>query len=356
VIGRRKPILSLQTRSSTPGIPDDWWPDFIPPLDDNSFIQDQHITVAEIVEPGGEGSYRQVFTALAPPPVAEQVLASPGSIGFEVSATGPHPSVSAGSEPLGYEPRFFIFGGEAAPDGLEPLVVSWTSANVTLLRLDQGFLMTYALLPRVIGSGRGEIEEHWDDSETPQTDIVVSVPRSVYEIPQASPAWIRVRKEYIRDYAFLRDRCLLHVVYGHGEGIVSGDTLRALEAARHAEILRPGTKLTVVLKNPTGLVHVRYWAVRLLAEPHGSPISAERWDYGALEWPGIAGPVTDRRGFHPMEFVYVRDEVLEEYEGRANEGFRVGPETGAVSYAGQWAVGHIDRIGRDLLQLEIRKK
>jgi hypothetical protein len=56
-----------------------------------------------------------------------------------------------------------------------------------------------------------------------------------------------------------------------------------------------------------------------------------------------------------MDFVYVRDEVLGAYEGRADEDFRVHPESGAVSYRGQWAVVYIDRIGRDLLRLEVRK-
>lgn len=51
--------------------------------------------------------------------------------------------------------------------------------------------------------------------------------------------------------------------------------------------------------------------------------------------------------------VYVKDEVLKAYEGR--EGFQVFPESGGVKFGGQWSVGHTARVGRDIIQVEVRK-
>ena len=337
------------------GLPDDWWPDFIPALGDAQFTHGEYVTVAEKFQPSGRGSYRQVFTALAPSPVAATILSTPGSIGYEVSATGPHISLANGADSPGYQPRFWIFGGEAAPDGLEPLVVSWTSANTTVLRIDQGFVMTYGLVPRVIRHPDGQIDEHWDDNEEPRSDIIVSRPLSTYDFSGTTHSWVRVHREFLEDYAFLRDRCLLQVVYGHADGAVSGEHLDALRESKSVQLLQPGRDVVVHLKDDTGRVHVRYWAVRQIIEPTAPTITAGGWDYGELRWPGLDAPITDPHRMPLMDFVYVGDEVLGAYEGRAADGFRIHPESGAVSYRSQWAVSDINRIGRDLLRLEVRK-
>jgi hypothetical protein len=51
--------------------------------------------------------------------------------------------------------------------------------------------------------------------------------------------------------------------------------------------------------------------------------------------------------------VYVDDRVLGNYEGRAE--FDVHPESGSVRFGTQWAVGFCERIGRDLIRLELKK-
>ncbi len=51
--------------------------------------------------------------------------------------------------------------------------------------------------------------------------------------------------------------------------------------------------------------------------------------------------------------MYVADAVLGAYEGKAE--FQVFPESGAISFGNQWGVGNSDRIGRDLIRLELGK-
>ena len=60
------------------------------------------------------------------------------------------------------------------PKGLEPLVVSWKMANHFVLWPDQGFLMTYGLVPRLVQTESGIPELRWDDLSAPCRDIVVS--------------------------------------------------------------------------------------------------------------------------------------------------------------------------------------
>lgn len=53
------------------------------------------------------------------------------------------------------------------------------------------------------------------------------------------------------------------------------------------------------------------------------------------------------------DYVYVDDAVLAPYEGKPD--FRINPETGSVSFGGQWSVGFCDRIGRSTIRLELKK-
>src|SRR5439155_5444411 len=114
-------------------------------------------------------SYRHLLAALVPVDLLDAVLQAPGGIGHDVSASGPHPSPFGGA--WDYSPRFWVFGGEQVPEGLEPLAVSWRSGSHFVLLPDQGFLMTYGLVPRVVSTSKDYLV-HWDDAEAPHADVV----------------------------------------------------------------------------------------------------------------------------------------------------------------------------------------
>ena len=94
----------------------------------------------------------------------ETLLKNPGGIGHEITTSGPHPSPSKGS--FVYKPEFSIWSGGYVSEGFEPLVVAWTTGNRTVLLPDQGFLMTYGLVPRTVKSKHGDAI-HWDDLQRP---------------------------------------------------------------------------------------------------------------------------------------------------------------------------------------------
>ena len=129
-------------------LPDDWRPEwFQDPLTENPLSEDS-VVVAEIAPTTNVYKHsRQLFTALVPPEKLRAVLSQPGGIGYDVRASGPHPADYRGE--WDYTPRFWIEAGEVMPMCLEPLVVSWNVANHFVLWPDQGFLMTYGLVPRL---------------------------------------------------------------------------------------------------------------------------------------------------------------------------------------------------------------
>lgn len=294
--------------------------------------------------------YRQVFTALVPRDKFDAILGSPGGIGFEVSTSGPHPVDSSGA--WGYVPRFWIVGNEAVPEGLEPLVVSWRSGNHYVLWPDQGFLMTYGLIPRLAGS-----IVHWDDLEAPRSDVALAAPVSTYDFPGYTLASVKIARDFLQDYATIRDRALVQVYYVQRTGPLTDELRGQFDDAQIVEFRLKGRLLDLRLlpHEDEKRVLAQVWGVRSLLTPGPAPISAGRWDYGALRWPGFLEPIShdDAMKLGPLDVAYVRDSVLGVYEGRAE--YSIHPESGAVSYGNQWSVSWTRRVDRDLIAVELKK-
>lgn len=103
------------------------------------------------------------------------------------------------------------------------------------------------------------------------------------------------------------------------------------------------------------IVAAQVWGARVIASPGPLPISENALEKKGLIWPGFKEPVTDAKAMQMSvaDLVYVKDTVLGAYEGRPE--FRVNPESGSVTFGTQWSVGFCDRVGRDLIRLELKK-
>src|SRR5262245_50404854 len=174
-----------------------------------------HVVVAEISKPWGDESYRHLYTALAPPERVAELLARPGGIGHEVTTTGPHPSSFRGS--FDYEPGFSIWAAEIVPEGLEPLIVAWQAGGRTILVPDQGFLMTYGLIPRSVQSATGDLI-HWDDIARHRQYVVIAKMVSKDSFELQSEARVAIDREYLQDYATVRNCSLIQVFYASNDG------------------------------------------------------------------------------------------------------------------------------------------
>jgi hypothetical protein len=334
-------------------IDDEYWPHPLRHIPYENPIATKHVVVAEISKPWGVESYRHIYTALAPPERVQELLSHPGGIGHNVTTTGPHPSPYRGS--FHYEPGFSIWAGEVVPEGLEPLVIAWEAGGRTILVPDQGFLMTYGLVPRSVQSAIGDLI-HWDDVTRPQHDVVIAKMVSEYFFELKSEARVSIDLDYLRDYATVRNRSLIHVFYASNVGPAKAEDRYILAGNVSQEFKLKGRLVDLrIAPQSKSQVLAQVWGVRRLLDPLYSPVTEGRWDYGRLVWPGIEGEVTlegaRRLG---LKYVYVKDEVLKYYEDYPEKYF-ISPESGSVSYGGQWSVSYCRRVMRDLIQLEIKK-
>lgn len=284
-------------------VPDDWWPELLRPISSERPLAQEQVLVAEVGHPWGQRSYRHLYSVLAPAEKLLRLLEHPGGIGHEISATGPHPYISSPREGDIYTPRFWVDAADIAPEGLEPLIVSWSSANRTFIAPDQGFLMTYGLIPRIVSTETGP-ELHWDDPSVPRHDVVISHSVSVYDFPAYTRAFVTIHRDYLQDYATIRDCHIIQVYYAERWGDPSPNIVSLLAGREAREFVLPGRLIEIrILPNSLPSHLAKVWGTRVLVEPSVSPVIAGRWQYGELVWPGIQEPVTNERALPAIMLV-----------------------------------------------------
>jgi hypothetical protein len=333
---------------------DGYWPDPLQPIPNENPLATREVVVAEISTPWGPNSYRQLYTALAPNERVDELLHRPGGIGHEVSSTGPHPMPYRGS--FDYQPRFWIWAGDIISEELEPLVVAWNAGGRTVMVPDQGFLMTYGLIPRAMKTATGDCV-HWDDLEKPRHSVVIAeMVSEFYYLEQKSIARVTIDREYLQDYATVRNCSLIQVYYASNQGTLKPQDSDVLAGKRAQEFKLPGrlVDIQMLLLSPSDVI-AQVWGVRRLLDPGDSPVIQGRWDYGNLVWPGVEGEVTfERAKSFRSECAYIRDDVLGAYEEYPDR-YSIYPEHGSVAYRGQWSVSYCRRVSRDLVKVEIKK-
>lgn len=326
----------------------DRWPQVFDSLKSRLTENGTHVTIAESwEEQKAIGLCARTLTCGLVREAEYEATTGEQDLGHDVQSSGPFPYPRDDE----YVPRFWIFGTAAIPDHIEPLVPSWESNNQTVQQPDLGLLMTYGLMPRTEGDGT----IHWDEPARPIHDVLTVKPVSRYEHFSETLSNVVIRRDYLQDYASLRQRSVVCVFYERW--IVQNDqrarTLLAGEAYRDWRFRDAYIRVQTIHGNESK-VHIDIWGHRLLLRPGPLPISEDANRFGELSWPGVPEPITDTnwRG-QGMTMVCVKDEVLGRFEGRAE--YQIHPETGAVSYGHQWSVGFCERINRDLVRLEVRK-
>ncbi|WP_315767587.1 MULTISPECIES: hypothetical protein [unclassified Bradyrhizobium] len=330
---------------------ENWWPKPLGHVRDIDPWADADVLVAEIrsFDAAPHTGHRHVFSALIPVAELPEVRKNLARFEYGVERSGPHPSASL-THP--YMPKFWIEVEGPPRRSYEPLVLSWRSHNKTVLQLDPGFAMTYGLVPRHLGNG----ETRWDDPTAPVYDIAsVSAP-SVWEFPSGTPASVTVRRDYLQDYLTLRQMALVQTYWEMRWGRTDGaiETRLAGTEGVNIDLLDRRYALRRSWEDK-GAISAQVWGARVIAEPGSLPISENALERDGLIWPGYAEPVTDAMamGMSVSDVVYVSDAVLGGYEGRSE--FRVNPKHGSVGFGTQWSVGFCDRVGRNLIRLELKK-
>jgi len=266
-------------------IDNDYWPYPLRHLREDNPIAPKHVDVARISKPWGDKSIMNLFTAMAPVKIVNQMLSQRDGIEKYIN--------------------FFPWGISGV--SMEPLVASWKSGSRTILFPDQKFLMEYSLVPRTIKSKQGDLI-HWDDLERPCDNVVKSKTTSEYYGDLLNDGYITIARDYLQDYTTQRNLALIQVYYAMNTDNLVEKDIEILGDKRINKIKLCGRIIDIRLNfHSKERLTAQVWCVRCLYTPGPSPITEGRWEYGDLFWPGIEGPVTEKKlhllGFSPTLFL-----------------------------------------------------
>ncbi len=335
-----------KTLSRMKEIEQNWWPDELIEFSTLDLSKGSTVRVAEISEPFGKDSGFQLYSALVSKDQAAELFNSPFSIGFPIGTSGPHPT----SIPSG-KPWFKFNAGESE---IEPLVVSWEAGGFRVLLPDQGFLMTYGLVPRVLQSEHAD-QVVWDDLAIPEFDIVRSEAKSIYHYKLTKYGFVEVDRTYLQDYSTSRDMVMIQIYYLHCQIEPTEAITSLLGDSQSTETNNNGRWITLRKDIQGSEYECEVWGIHEICSPGPSPIIGDYFTVQPLTWPGIDEPIDDSNYMdHSNDWVYVRDSVLGRYEEHSNL-YTVHPDSGGVSYRNIWSVGYSQRMGRDLIALELKK-
>jgi hypothetical protein len=312
----------------------------------------EYINIAEISEAPWHGfdGYRKVAVALVPLAMVSEVLASTAATGHEVQSHGPLPIVDDDGTP--HRSGFWI-GGIRREDRFEPLVNAWRGSDTDVLVPDNNLLMVFGLVPRHIG----ESQISWDDLHRPVYDVVRTSSVSDHQRPKEhrQRAFVEIRRDYLLEYCRIKHAAAVAFYFEQRWSHDDATLDRALDGRTNEDFHLPGRLLNLQLHrgqaNAPQRQLAQVWGRRIVL-PRGERRVIEV-DDPALVWPDHAGAMTLQRASREHLMAYVSDHVLVDYENRP--AFRIHPNTGGVSYRGQWSVSNCHRIGRNHIALELKK-
>lgn len=326
------------------------WPDIFSDLDRVLDLQEDNVPVYERLQDYPDARKRtRILCAGLLPEGAMGRMPKGDALGFEVRSNCPSEGLASPDEP--FEPHFGIWCIDPSISQIEPMAISWNSFGYVTVVPHPNLLATYGLRTRLF---KGESRQLWDDQERQNLRVVDCIPNCKDDSHEPWHSFVRVSSGYIQDYASLRNR---PISVGFVETqIHKGDHLigELLDGEGQKEIKYENSTLRITrVANGSGsrlYVEIRGW--RYLATPGGYPVSED--ELGELDWPGY-GVVASRprRWRDPMAFVYVRDSVLDNFQ--EEDDYQVNPEVGYVSLDGLWDTSHCCRVGRDMIQIELRK-
>lgn len=326
-----------------------WWPDLLRYMSAEDPWASLNVPVAELesYEDAWTPGDRVRWSALVPMDVMERIGADLAGFSHEPDANGPHPSASAAGT---FSPAFMVrYYSEALGHiDCEPLVLRWEANDQTAMALNPGFAMTYGLMPR-LGSGR----VYWDDVATPQPGIAMVDAVSTYKDMHATTASAVISRAHLQDYLTLRGMALVQVYYEKRSG-PADTTAEKLMSEGYLDLKLPDRHIDV-RRVEDGTILAQIWGARVLAWPGDLPVSTDPLEKEGLLWPGREKPLNRplARHLRPWEGkAYIRDEVLCLYYD--DDAFYINPLTGGMSFGNQWGVGDCRRIGRDLIELDLR--
>jgi hypothetical protein len=310
-----------------------------------------HVIIAENnKEPcNGYKGLRIISTALIPLALVDEVLSSPGGIGYQVKSWGPRPCVNKDEI---YDTSFWIDGRKGCDERFQTIVNAWKYHTHNVMLPDNVMLMTYGLVPRYLNDG----SVCWDDPSGPVYDVLfVKSHVNIGDQKGDSLGFIKMRRDYLEDYCHLKG-CAAVAVYYEERFSADDETFAPMLNGEKGKLLKlPGRELSMSVLNDGYFADApqfsRVWGVRLILKPNHRPITDAQEP--ELIWPGHTESMCYEHAAQEWIYGYVRDEVLLEYESRSE--YKILPEFGGVSYGGWWGTDRTFRIGRHHIKVELKK-
>lgn len=305
----------------------------------------EHITIAELktIDNNGLNETIDINTALVSSSLINKI--KPSQVNPYLHLSGAYYR-----EDYEYKPSFSLdISKSSGLSKAEPLVVSWCSGNHTTFMIDQGFLSTFKLSPRLLKD-----EILWDDLKEPEYDVVKIKPLSKYAFSIHSEAYVKIKKDYLETYLAFRKKVAVQVFTIKRNIAIDEEISTLLKNRKY--FIDESKQFEIRLsrfdhKEDTARLEINGFKVLL----ENSDDNEGEETIAGHYWKGIDGLVTECRARHemPFEYVYVSDKVLAVYE--TDEDYEVKPLSGSVSYRNQWSVTHCERVGKNAIKIEIKK-
>lgn len=234
----------------------------------------------------------------------------------------------------------------------EPLISTWSSGNHIHFAPDQTFPQTYRLNSRLNGD-----LIIWDDLSRPRYNVVENKPTSEYNFPSYSEAFVKIDTEYLVDY-LLRKKKTAVQIFQERRIVPLTDKISSLLGTKEYYIGESKQEEVRLQKHVSkkNLIHVEVNGYRVLFDLNKLKSSfVHQGNEPGHRWKGIDGFITGTkaRNSFPFEYAYVSDEVLGKYE--SDDDYTVYPDSGSVSYRNKWSVSYCERVGRNAIQVELKK-
>jgi hypothetical protein len=239
--------------------------------------------------------------------------------------------------------------------GYDYIVASWGSSLFYTYNLAEKVWMTLGLTPRCIGNEQQSMV--YDDLSLPEFGVATGEVSCQYHCKASRNIRWFMSNEYLRKYLWMRGARGVRQFY-YQATLQDVPQLRDLmKGESFVSLGEPGGWFDGDIREANGGLLLQIWAT--VEAISGDLCPQQTAD--ELTWPGIAGKVTRAIANDIMRderTVYLDDRFLERYEKNKLYGSTPVDFSGgwlcSPSYLGQWSFTGCQRVGRNLIEVELR--
>lgn len=235
------------------------------------------------------------------------------------------------------------------------IVASWGSSLFFTYNLAEKVWMALGLTPRCIGNEHQRVV--YDDLSLPEFGVAEGEVSLQYHFkPSRDVKWF-MSNEYLRKYLWLRGGRGVRQFFYEATLEDSPQLRNLMNGQRFVSLGKPESWLDCDLQETENglLLQVRATVVAVSCE------LCPQQTADGLTWPGVAGAVTHASANNIMRndtTIYLDDRFLERYEQNSLYGSTPVDMHGgwccSPSYLGQWSFTGCRRVGRNLIEVELR--